>query len=396
MAYIAPYVDEAGLHIPSYQDIVDDMVEGAKAIFGDDIYLGNDSVDYQLISTFALKQYDTLQAVQHAYNSRSPVSAIGAALDTVVKLNGIKRKGAGYSTCDVKITGTPYTQILGGAITDRNKILWNLPPSVVIPSTGEVVTTATCSVAGGISVAVGDLSEIATPTYGWVSVTNENIAVLGVPEESDAELRIRQAKSVAIPSQTMLEGTLGSIVAIKDVQRVAVYENDTNVATVTTSNPYGLPPHSITCVVEGGDSMEIANAILYHKGIGCYTNGDVEIEVPGANDFINHVRFYRPEYVDVFVNVQLKPYVGYVTSSADKVKQAIADYLKELNIGSDVSISMLVSVAMRCNADLNNPTFGVHSITIGKSAGAMAAADINIDYKQIPNSVLENITVGGM
>ena len=54
MAYFAPYIDETGFHYHTYQDIVDDMVAGAKSIFGSDINLENDSADYQLISIFAL------------------------------------------------------------------------------------------------------------------------------------------------------------------------------------------------------------------------------------------------------------------------------------------------------------------------------------------------------
>lgn len=58
MAYFAPYIDDAGLHIPTYQDIKDDLVTEAKKIFGEDIYLENDSMDYEYISAIALKMYD--------------------------------------------------------------------------------------------------------------------------------------------------------------------------------------------------------------------------------------------------------------------------------------------------------------------------------------------------
>lgn len=91
MAYFAPYIDETGLHIPTYSDILDDQLQQAKNIFGQDLYLGTDSQDYQYISTFAVKMSDTLQAVQFAYDSHGPGSAIGTALDGLVKLNGIKR-----------------------------------------------------------------------------------------------------------------------------------------------------------------------------------------------------------------------------------------------------------------------------------------------------------------
>ena len=55
----------------------------------------------------------------------------------------------------------------------------------------------------------------------------------GIKTETDAALRLRQAYSVAGPSQTMLAGTYAAIAAITEVQRLAVYENDTNSASVS-------------------------------------------------------------------------------------------------------------------------------------------------------------------
>jgi uncharacterized phage protein gp47/JayE len=211
MSYFAPYVDATGLHLPTYQDILDDLVASAKAIYGDDIYLEEDSADYQLLSIFALKSYDNMQALAYCYASRSPGTALGAGLDGVVKLNGIARKAAGYSTCDVVLTGTAFTQISGGKVKDASGNIWDLPATVVIGSGGTVTTTATCEEVGAISALPGDITEIVTPTYGWTAVNNEVAAVVGQAQETDAEVRIRQAASVALPSQALLDGTKAAI-----------------------------------------------------------------------------------------------------------------------------------------------------------------------------------------
>ena len=116
MSYTAPYIDAAGLHIPSYTDIRDDLVETFKSIYGQDIYLDNDSQDYQMISAFALKTYDTMQLLQIVYNNHSPKTAVGTGLDSLVKLNGIRRKEASYSTCVLTITGTVGTEIAAGIV----------------------------------------------------------------------------------------------------------------------------------------------------------------------------------------------------------------------------------------------------------------------------------------
>lgn len=394
MSYFAPYVDDSGLHLPTYNDILEDMIDSMKKIYGQDIYLENDSADYQLLSILALKVHDSYQAVQYAYNSRSPATAIGAALDSVVKLNGIYRKPAGYSTCELTITGTPFTEIINGSVKDNTGNVWSLPASVVIGSDGTVKSTATCNVAGEVTALPGDITQIDTPTFGWKTVNNEVSAIPGNTIETDGELRQRQTISVSNPSQTMLAGTLGAIRALKNVARVSVYENDTNISAVDPdNNPFGLPPHSITCVVEGGNDNDIAEAILYHKGIGCYTNGTTVISVKDQNEYINTVRFYRPSYVPIFVHIKIKKYTGYISSLASTVKSAIYDYIQGLEIGRDVSISMLTGIVVGCNPNPSKPLFGISSITIGHSKEELAAGDVDITYNEVASPVYDNIEV---
>ena len=124
---------------------------------------------------------------------------------------------------------------------------------VTLGATGSLVVTATCQTPGAITPALGDLSLIATPQAGWVSVVNNSTAQVGQPVEADAQLKARQALSVASPSQTMLAGTVAGIAALSGVTRYNVLENPTN---VTDGN--GTPAHSITCVVEGGADSSVA------------------------------------------------------------------------------------------------------------------------------------------
>jgi uncharacterized phage protein gp47/JayE len=94
MAYFAPYIDDAGLHVPTYIDIRDDLIAQFRQIYGDDLYLEDDSQDYQMISAFASKTADTMAMLQIVWNNHSPKTAVGTALSSLVKLNGIARKAA--------------------------------------------------------------------------------------------------------------------------------------------------------------------------------------------------------------------------------------------------------------------------------------------------------------
>ena len=267
MAYFAPYVDSAGLHIPTYNDIRNDLIERYKQIYGEDIYLEPDSQDYQMISAYALKDYDTMQLLQIVYNNHSPKTAVGTGLSSLVKLNGIARKTASYSTCVLTLTGTVGTTIAAGVAKDDQGNLWDLPPNLTFTETTMEVT-AQCETLGAIEAGVGTITTINNPQAGWTAVTNEVPAVVGQPIETDVELRERQSISVAIPSQNMVDSTVAGIASVSGVTRYKVYDNDTN---LTDEN--GIPGHSIAAVVEGGLDADVAEQVYLRKGPGGGTYG---------------------------------------------------------------------------------------------------------------------------
>ncbi len=393
MAYFAPYIDSAGLHVPSYNDILDDLISLAKQIYGSDIYLENDSMDYQYLSAVALKNYDAMQGLLLAYNSRSPSCAIGTALSSLVKINGLSRKSASYSTCQVTLTGTAGTVIPAGKLQDTAGNSWSIPTNTTIPAAGVITVSAVCDTIGEIAALVGDITKIATPQYGWISATNTVAAVPGQPVETDAELRARQAISTSIPSQTLREGIIASIASISGVTRYKVYENDTSDNTVTENNPLGLPEHCIAAVVEGGTDNAIANQIRIKKGPGCYTHGTTQIDVTGEYDVIDTIRFFRPTYVDVDVNITIKTYTGYTTAIIDSIKNNIVSYLNGLNIGDDMAVSLLSYAAQAANSNVYAPVFSISSITAARHGEAQSAADIVTDYYEVLQGNINNINV---
>lgn len=387
MAYFAPYIDATGFHMPTYNDIRDKTISDAQSIFGQDIYLGEDSQDYQWISTISEKIYDTLQIAQQVYNNRSPVTALDNALDSIVKINGIKRKKATYSTVPVTIVGKAGTVITNGIILDKGSIKWDLPASVAIPDAGTIDVTATCEIEGPIVANPGDIVGIYNPTYGWDGVSNSQSAELGSYVESNSLLRVRQSQSTAQPSKTMLEGTKGAVAQITGVTRSEVYENDTG-----DVDSRGLPAHSITAVAEGGNDADIANAIFIHKGIGCYTNGTTEIDVADSTGQITPIRFYRPTYVDIDVVINIKQLSGYTTAITDLIKEKLQTYLNSMSIGTGLTLSALWGTALTAMADLTNPTFSITSVTAAIHGNTQGTTDISIIYNEVCRGNINYIT----
>lgn len=377
MAYTAPYIDDAGLHIPSYVDIRDDLVDQFKQIYGQDIYLENDSQDYQMISTFALKTYDTMQLLQIVYNNRSPKTAVGTALDSIVKLNGIARKAASYSTCVLTLTGDVGTVIAAGVAEDDAGNTWNLPENVAFTSS-TIEVTAQCSAIGAIEASPGTITKITNPQKGWLSVTNTVPAVAGEPIETDEQLRYRQSISVAIPSQNMVNSTIAGIASVTGVTRYKVYDNDTN---ETDSN--GIPGHSIAAVVEGGLDEDVAEQIYLRKGPGGGTYGTTSVTYINADGLPNIVRFFRPAYVPIDVTVTVKKNGTYTTAIADTIKNNVEQYINALDIGYDVLVTGILTAVAASITNVAQPEFSLQGITIGKDAGSLSTADIDILYNEV-------------
>ncbi|EAN1667623.1 hypothetical protein FD430_16515 [Salmonella enterica] len=382
-------VTAEGISAPDYQTILDTLTSYFQQIYGSDAYLEPDSKDGQAVALVALAIHDANNTAVSVYNCFSPATGYGAALTSNVKINGIARKGATNSTVDLLLTGNAGTTITNGTVKDTNNVIWRLPASVVIGVDGTVTVTAICSNSGAVAALAGTITTINTPTRGWTSVTNPAAATVGAPAETDAELRIRQGQSVAIPSITPFEGVDGAIANIAGVTRHKLYENDTG---KTDGN--GLPPHSISAIVDGGDVTEIARAIRGNKGQGVRTWGKTSVTVPDKYGNPHIISFSRPTDVPVYGKITLTVFAGYTSQIGVQIQQAVADYINRLMIGDQVLLSRIYSPAnLGVVSGGNARYYDIQELLIGKSPEAVAAANINIAYDESASCKPENIII---
>jgi len=91
VAYFAPYIDASGIHMPTYEDRLQDLCSAYRSIFGLDAELSPAVPDYQLLSVFAKALDDASAFVVAGYNSRNPMYASGQALDLLLPQYGLTR-----------------------------------------------------------------------------------------------------------------------------------------------------------------------------------------------------------------------------------------------------------------------------------------------------------------
>lgn len=381
-------VSENGIQAPSYAEIFEYFQSQAREIFGQDVNIDADTQDGQLIAIFALALSDVNAQAIATYNQFNPNTAVGVGLDSAVKTNGISRHTATNSTVDLVLIGQAGTVITNGVATDDNETRWLLPDQVIIPVSGEITVTATAEEVGAIEASPNTITQIGTPTLGWQSVNNPTQATVGVAVETDAELRQRQSRSTELPSVSLWEGIIGSLLNLPGVIRVSGVKNDED-----DPSPEGVPGHTIAMIVDGGEVDEIGETIFLKKGEGVGTYGSVQTTYIDTYGFPNVIKFSRPTIVNAYVTLTITPSTTYISSVADEIKQRIADYINGLSIGESVNIARVLSSAVKdCTTGVDD-RFDVTAITMGEASGSQTAASIPIEWNEAAYCDVDNITV---
>lgn len=348
------FIDDTGLNIEPLNELVTRLENSFKDIYGSDINVDANSPDGQMINIFAQAIEDVKEVIKDVYNSFAISTATGRSLDTRVALNGLARAGATNTITPVSVTvdqnvtlqgldsagGNPFT------VQDDTENNFQLQDEITL-TPGTYSLNFQAEVDGLIEVTLNTIQTIVTLQAGVVSVDNpDSPIVVGVDEETDQQLRARQQRSVALPSQGYLDGLDGALLAVKDVFDSKVYENDTPVTDVN-----GIPPHSIWAVVDGGEEQDIGDTIRLKKTAGCGTKGDVVVEYTENNGLISAIRFDRPEYENLFIQMVLTSKDDNYIPDPVVVAQYIFDN-KMFKIGDPADISELTCIVKEFNDNI--------------------------------------------
>lgn len=387
----APTISATGISAPTYAEVLAYLQSKYRSIYGDDIYLESDSQDGQFLGVIALAISDANAATIAAYLSFSPGTAQKAALSSNVKINGISRAVSTNSQADLTIVGQAGTVITQGFAQDQNNNKWVLPATVTIPPSGSIIVTAVCATAGAISAGPDQINKIATMTRGWQSVSNAFPASEGAPVETDSALRQRQKTSTALPSRTVLEGTIGAVAGVAGVTRYVAYDNDTKVTDVN-----GIPGNSLAMVVEGGDVSAIASAIAGKKGPGGGTYGTTSATVLNVYGMPIPINFFRPTYRAITAAASLKALPGYTSAIGTALQQAVSDYVNLVAIGGGPSGTVEWADALTAaNSIPGSNTFKLTALTLS-GPGGPGTPDVPLAFNEAasctPASIVLTVT----
>ena len=345
-----------GLTVSTNLELISQLENDFRAIYGNDINLGQNSPDGQLLNIFAQGGTDIRELITQIYTSFDPDSASGRVLDERCAINNVYRKGGTRTTVNITIVtdrsvhldGASEDFLSGYTIQDNAGTKFVLSNSVDLPSGTNTNIEFQSQEIGAVETTPNTITTPVTIVLGVVSVTNPTSGSTGVNEETDAQLKIRRRQSLSIGSTGYLNGLQASLSQLEGMVDVKVYENITD----TTADT--IPPHSIWVVVDGGTAEDIADTIYKKRSAGCGMKGSqtYTIITPSGQNFVAKWDNKLTKALSIKFNIQKT--LSTATFDTNAIAQYMADHLS-FGIGEGADTSDITTMAQEAiNANGGN------------------------------------------
>ncbi|BEL99004.1 hypothetical protein SM14VA2_14170 [Serratia marcescens] len=343
------------------------------------------------------------EEVVNSYHSVDPNSAIGQQLDRIAAFAGIQRQPESFSTDVVEFEGDGLIEVPAGTKV-RHRItgtVWATDTAVITDTSGRASVSVTCTSAGAQGANPGTLTIIATPVARIRAVTNTQGASLGKAEESNNAFRVRRTYSVALPGNNQIDNIKAALDNVTGVKQSLVHEN-----VESDTDEHGVYGHSMAIFIDGGETNDIVLAMATHKNPGCGLNryntfpNKISVDTFTPKGQPVNITFYRPEYVAIYVQVDIKT----STLGEDEkalIKAAIVDYTlvgfdettgfakQGFRIGEALAAGRLYTPT---NYFVGGDDY-VSNISIGTSESDITKSVIPVTFNQLGVFSVENIKI---
>jgi len=380
-------VDSTGFESKTVLEIQDEINDSIWGAVSPTLNLSASSLLGEFVGATASQLGQLWEAAEDVYAGEDIDQATGDRLTALCRETGTNRNASTYSTVLMTVTlavgiyaaGSLIVNVVGDAtlVFDNDSL---------IDTAGGVLTDQafTARSIGPIRANAATLTTITSPLAGFSAPTNPAEAELGLDEESDYALRLRQKVELARRGSHTVDAIRVDLMdAGIGITSCSVIENDTD-ATVDS-----IPPHSFEALVLGGTTQAVVDEIFAAKPAGIRAYGTTSGTAVDDQGNSHTIAFTRPAeivmYVDVAVSVLSGAYVG-----DTDLKEAITDWADAyLLVGYDVLRSKIVALCMALEGVVDCSI----ELGLGPTDTGTAAANYVITSRQYATIVAGHITI---
>ena len=367
--------------------------------FGSGIRVGTNQVSvFEEIVSVGTDTVDAAEQVgERAYLSRYVNTATGASQDEAAAFGGTTRLQKLQTTTDPTagsraiISGTPSTVI---STPYKMKVVasgeeFDLVAGVTIGGGGTIEADFIATNFGPVVITDGD--KVSTGELAFITivagVTDIEIdqVILGRDQETNEALRLRHNANQEALDGSIADAILDSILAVKGITSVQIFENRTNFP-----DSEGRPPKSFEVLAEGATDQDIRDAILASGAEGIETVGNVSGTALNKNGDSIDINFSRTSDRNIFVKITYQKNGLFPGDGETQLQNEVVTYGTD-NFGKK-------SGAIVINDAFCVPVFNVPGITdvvilTGLTGGGEDAANIPLDFDEKAKFLVGNVTV---
>lgn len=312
-------------------------------------------------------------ALSSAKNSFNPALCDDAQILQMSPITGLVRFSGSYSTLNVKFTAGAgnLTVPVGTHVRVSNQTAQFLvDQTTVVPSGTQVSIATTCDTIGPIQVAAGQATSIVETLANFSGVTNTEVAVAGVAQESVASFRQRIIDGGVVKNS--LNDLIYALRNLPGINQAQVYFN------YSTTTPLSLPG-SITLAVRtlliviSGSSSEIAQTWADHTLAP--TQGALSQNYVSLSGQSVPVYYEASVSVEVYVRVYVSSVLPSQSGYAGQIKAIVMAASSLVKIGQTITEEFILDQLSGFKyAVINGATVSLDNITYGRTAAVSAKA----------------------
>lgn len=376
--------DKSGLQFSQTSDIESAYQDLFSRIFPD-ISLDPSTPVGQIITYLTEQDTATIQGIQDFVNYFF-LGGNGQMLDLwAYNQYRITRKSAVKGKVLIDIIGVPETIIPSGFIVSNGELQFETYAEYTIGDSGSIQIQFQQVEASEKIALQNTITQIVTKIDGVDSVNNPNSSTSGTLRESDTQFYKRALEYGSIYKNSSFASILANIANVSGVEKISGYENPTKDEFLYKG--ITMTPHSICVCVLGGSDLDIATEFSYSKPPGCAMVGDIEVPVEVDGKEIKYY-FYRPTIKALKFEVSCVIYTNSPSSYQTIIKEAIKEYINNLNIGVDITQP---SISKVCEGVANG--FVIDSVKIGLKSGAVGWDTIELKLNEMASVSDDDISV---
>ena len=316
-------LDDKGLKIPTYADLLTDMEGKSKELFGDTVNLSSYTVLGVLLRIFAWFLAIVWQVVGNVYYSSFIKYSHGIQLDRHGKNRSMTRNPASEATVFLKITGIAYYTVPIGSYFETEEGVRFLTIYELTLDQNGFGTVEAISVEKGSknNVPANTIRVISEPVEELYTVTNELEAAGAANQESDVSYKERLIQGNVAQNNAIRDAIYSRVANVSGVVSIKVDVNE------TMQERNGIPPKSVAVMAVGGNNADIGNAIYSSIAAGVDTAGDITHVATALDGNTHEIHFSKATSTVVYVRVVVNVTDEFPAEGERMIKDNIISYI---------------------------------------------------------------------